>query len=415
MNALSSEIYNTIPQKDKVLPTENLKISEPALKYAGKIKELFLLRLAEGNLKYVSNVREQAKQLNISTEQKHYVVFAVSVDDSNDAIHGDAAICMFEDKVRSSKFAVDYFMACRIDMYSRLICIVNVDAPYTDSTRLEEAILQLVNAVNHETGVRLCYGIGAFVDKLELLSESYDSAISILEHNLKIKNNAASLTNSDYFKNSQEIHKKLLDMFRGGDITSIQTAVKQHVNSIHLNVPGRQVLIERFAVRYLQNITNECMRLGITLERFESYVPAVVCLMQLDSAGSVDVLLQLTEQILKYISVHRTKEGSHLLNMAKDYIQENISNEKLDLATVGDHVGLSRVYFCKLFHQMEGISFSAYLKKVRIEKAKQLLLTTNMRIFEVGNAVGFSHAKYFGQVFKETVGQTPLEFKKGIS
>jgi two-component system response regulator YesN len=61
---------------------------------------------------------------------------------------------------------------------------------------------------------------------------------------------------------------------------------------------------------------------------------------------------------------------------------------------------------------MEGISFSAYLKKVRIEKAKQLLLTTNMKVFEVSNAVGFSHAKYFGHVFKEVVGQTPASYQK---
>ena len=50
---------------------------------------------------------------------------------------------------------------------------------------------------------------------------------------------------------------------------------------------------------------------------------------------------------------------------------------------------------------------------MRIEKAKQLLLTTNMKVFEVSNAVGFSHAKYFGQVFKDAVGQTPIEYQKG--
>ena len=122
----------------------------------------------------------------------------------------------------------------------------------------------------------------------------------------------------------------------------------------------------------------------------------------------------LTEQILKHISVHRTSESNHLLNMAKDYIRDNLGNSSLNLEAVSDHVGLSRVYFCKLFHQMEGINFNAYLKKARIEQAKHLLLTTNMKVFEVSNAVGFSHAKYFGFVFKEAVGQTPVEFQKSI-
>ncbi len=45
--------------------------------------------------------------------------------------------------------------------------------------------------------------------------------------------------------------------------------------------------------------------------------------------------------------------------------------------------------FRKLFHQMEGISANEYLKRIRIEKAKHLLLTKNLKIFEVSNAVSF--------------------------
>jgi two-component system response regulator YesN len=128
--------------------------------------------------------------------------------------------------------------------------------------------------------------------------------------------------------------------------------------------------------------------------------------------GCAESALQLTEQILKHINGHRGNESNHLLHMAKTFILDNIGNEHLDLATVSNHVGLSRVYFCKLFHQMEGISFSTYLKRVRIEKAKQLLLSTNMKVFEVSNAVGFSHSKYFGYVFKEVVGQTPAAYQR---
>ena len=134
--------------------------------------------------------------------------------------------------------------------------------------------------------------------------------------------------------------------------------------------------------------------------------------MQSDCPGCAAAALHLTEQILKHISVHRTTESNHLLNMAKDYIRDHLGDASLNLEAVSDYVGLSRVYFCKLFHQMEGVNFNSYLKRERIEKAKQLLLTTNMKVFEVSNAVGFSHAKYFGHVFREAVGQTPVEFQK---
>ena len=377
------------------------------------MRELFLFRIAKGDFKDITQAVVQAKQLNIQTENCHYAVTVISPEDDGNTLLSDLALCVLHDKIKNNHFAEEHLLASGLDGNNRLICIIQVAAPYADTEKHEKTLFSLLNSIAKETSVRMHYGIGAFVDRIELLPESYQLAMSILENAVKLENNAAFEAVGYYLKNSEEIHSRLLELFRDGDANGICELVRHHVEMIRLNIPGRQVLIERFAVMYLQNITNECMRLGITLERFESYVPAVVHLMQLDSTSSIESLLQLTEQILKYISVHRTKESNHLLTMAKDYIRENMSNDKLDLATVGDHVGLSRVYFCKLFHQLEGISFGSYLKQVRIEKAKQLLLTTNMKVFEVSNAVGFSHAKYFGQVFKDAVGQTPIEYQKG--
>lgn len=211
---------------------------------------------------------------------------------------------------------------------------------------------------------------------------------------------------------SDQIQDFLRQKFRDNDLQGISDGLNGYTGYLRTTKPGDINALDRFLFYYLRNITKESLRLGVSLERFESYVPAVVYLMQSDSAACVDALLLLTEQILKYISVHRTSESNHLLHMAKDYIRDHISDASLNLEAVSDHVGLSRVYFCKLFHQMEGVNFNTYLKRVRIDKAKHLLLTTNMKVYEVSNAVGFSHAKYFGAVFKEAVGQTPVEFQR---
>ena len=212
---------------------------------------------------------------------------------------------------------------------------------------------------------------------------------------------------------SVTIQDYLRERFRENDFQGIEDAIKGYIATLILS--GKEsVDIERFLFAYLKNITNESLRLGVSLERFENYVPAVVALMQSDTPACASASLRLTEQILKHINIHRTIESNHLLNMAKEYICAHLSDPSLNLEAVSRYVGLSRVYFCKLFHQMEGVSFNVYLKQQRLEKAKQLLLTTNMKVFEVSNAVGFSHAKYFGSVFKEAVGQTPVEFQKCV-
>ena len=210
----------------------------------------------------------------------------------------------------------------------------------------------------------------------------------------------------------ETIQGYIRNQFRNSELQNIEKAVRGYAGCLMaLDKQGSNPL-EQFLFCFLRTITEESQRFGVSLERFAGYVPAVSALFQSDMVSCMDASLQLTDQVLKYISVHRTSESNHLLNMAKDYIREQLGNSALNLEAVSDHVGLSRVYFCKLFHQMEGISFNAYLKKARIEQAKHLLLTTSMKVFEISNAVGFSHAKYFGSVFKENVGQTPVEFQK---
>lgn len=211
---------------------------------------------------------------------------------------------------------------------------------------------------------------------------------------------------------ADQIQDYLRQKFRDNDLQGISEGLNGYCSYLRISKSEDLNAQDRFLFYYLKNITNESLRLGVSLERFESYVPAVVYLMQSDSTACVEASLLLTEQILKHISVHRTSESNHLLNMAKDYIREHIGDAALNLEAVSDHVGLSRVYFCKLFHRMEGVNFNTYLKRERIDKAKHLLLNTNMKVYEVSNAVGFSHAKYFGAVFKESVGQTPVEFQK---
>ena len=204
---------------------------------------------------------------------------------------------------------------------------------------------------------------------------------------------------------------KLLEMFREHDLPAIEKTLNDYITGLQKRSKEDTTLQEHFMYYYLRSITKECLRIGVSVERFESYVPAVSYLLQSDIAGCIDATVRLTEQVMKHISVHRTNETNHLLIMAKDYIRDHLGNVDLNLEAVSNHVGLSRVYFCKLFHQMEGVSFSAYLRNERISMAKHLLLTTNMKVFEVSNAVGFSHAKYFGKVFKEAVGITPVEFQ----
>ena len=76
-------------------------------------------------------------------------------------------------------------------------------------------------------------------------------------------------------------------------------------------------------------------------------------------------------------------------------------------------VNISPSYFSSIFSQEMGVTFVEYLTGVRMDKAKELLMCSNLKTSEIGYEVGYKDSHYFGYLFKKTVGCTPKEYRAG--
>jgi AraC-like DNA-binding protein len=83
----------------------------------------------------------------------------------------------------------------------------------------------------------------------------------------------------------------------------------------------------------------------------------------------------------------------------------------MSLGQVAKAMNTSTFYFCKLFKKVTGINFTDYVSRVRIEKAKNLLLNPNLRVSEIAYDVGFQSLTHFNRVFKRILGQSPTEYR----
>ena len=86
--------------------------------------------------------------------------------------------------------------------------------------------------------------------------------------------------------------------------------------------------------------------------------------------------------------------------------------QKITLRELSEKYFVSEAYLQKQFKKYVGSSPSNYLKQLRIEKAKQLLRTTNRSIAEIAEMVGFQDTSYYISVFKSIEAITPLAYKK---
>lgn len=355
-----------------------------------------------------------AEKLRIPCKEKYFAVCILSLQTDATSVGREVLHLLIRDTISAAIRNAEGQTVFFTDSEGFLNCVINSFDP-DPKKKLEAAVAEARLQLRGVADLHLFFAVGPTVESLDRLYFSRSAARDILLYNLATISSGERLFESGVMgKYTYSVLEQMMTRFQNNDIQSVTRILQAHLHRLRADEGPEQTLSEVFLLSYLKRITCECAQSGVAVERFENYVPVVLRLMQSDISGATEAVIKLTEQIINHISNRGTNESNHLLSMAKEYVRDHIADERLNLESVSNHVGLSRVYFCKLFHQMEGISFSAYLKRIRIEKAKQLLMTTNLKIFEVSSAVGFSHAKYFGQVFKEEVGRTPIEYQKYV-
>lgn len=93
-----------------------------------------------------------------------------------------------------------------------------------------------------------------------------------------------------------------------------------------------------------------------------------------------------------------------------EYLNNNY-HRNISLKYLGEYIGYSESYMSHLFSKEIGVTLTEYLNKLRIEKAKDLLDSTNLKIYEIAEKVGFSTVEHFSRYFKKYIGVSPKQYK----
>ena len=105
-----------------------------------------------------------------------------------------------------------------------------------------------------------------------------------------------------------------------------------------------------------------------------------------------------------------TATKARRIRTISDYIDVHYS-EKLLLTDIADELGLTMSWLSHFFKDAFGMSFQAYLMKIRCEKARQLLLLTDFTLLDISIACGFSDIKYLNKGFARQFGCSPRQYR----
>jgi two-component system response regulator YesN len=105
-------------------------------------------------------------------------------------------------------------------------------------------------------------------------------------------------------------------------------------------------------------------------------------------------------------------EKNYMILKAKRYVTSHMS-QAITLKDVSEHLGLSPSYFSRLFHKKTQQCFVDYVREQKIHTAQSFIRTTNKKMYQIANLVGYENVQYFSRVFKKTTGKTPISFRGG--
>ena len=139
-----------------------------------------------------------------------------------------------------------------------------------------------------------------------------------------------------------------------------------------------------------------------------------------DEDSVIEIVLKVLEKKSislsnKDIIIPSSNNPNHSIEINKtlEYLHKNF-HKNLSLSDISSNIGYSDSYLSHLFSTEMGLTIIEYLNKIRIEYSKELLNSTNYKIYEISSKVGFQNSEHFSRCFKKLEGISPKQYKYTI-
>ena len=346
------------------------------------------------------NISEYKRTLGI-TDRGFWYNIEVCNESYKPAVKDDELINVVSETLRKNvKYIIGPKIGERLLVY---IPVMDDDVRFED----EKFIISLAKIVKREIEsafiLKTNIGIGS-IRNLDELHISYEESIKSLRDNKDVVKYVGS-ENNDLYVKATVIEKRLFESIEldKDDVRKLFVLLLQQYEELPLKDRKSKVL-ELFAI-----INHKISSMGAeeweTCDSMRMYQE----IMDL-SEDNIDIYsMNKFEYLLKALRRRNTQNLSPTVKKAMHYMSEHF-NENITLNDISNLVGVSVQYFSKIFKEEVGCNYVDWLNSLRINRAKELMESTQMTIKEVGFQVGYNDPNYFSRIFKRYEGVAPTEY-----
>jgi len=302
---------------------------------------------------------------------------------------------------------------------ARCAIIFYFDSKQDGDLLIETYLSEMVADIREKEGLYINCGIGRMVSNLTQIKNSYRDASKALMYSTLLADSAVQKLSDEEDTNRQVLTVEELTELSGYLKLGNLNKSKEFLNRIFTQIEKQhnpQVAID-IRIMYtgiLYTCLSAMQQKNVQFEEDKVYyfLKVVYEENQLYSITEYkNIIIKLIQDTITSINNESNSKKLFLVEKAKNIIEENSINE-LTTNSVAEQLGLSRNYFGQLFKKETGYTFTEYLNRVRISKAKKLLKTTTLKVYEISELVGIEDSFYFSSLFKKYVGCSPTDYRE---
>ncbi|HYH04345.1 MAG TPA: response regulator [Bacillota bacterium] len=291
---------------------------------------------------------------------------------------------------------------------------------FDPDTKLLSWLEELLNQIWPNLKQSLAGGIGHIYRELTDLAISYQEACSALQYRYLYGLNQVfsirdlNLDSPSYHKIFFQLHQNpLFDNLKIG----ADSAIQQDLHHLFLEMQQAQIspelakIVSSNLVLLAYTTLNESGYHSTDIFGDSSVLPAISRTESINELESM--LAHFFEQLNTHIHQRRASFKQKLIHEIQQYLDENYHGE-ITLSQIAGQYQISPSYLSLLFTEFAGKKFVDYLTERRMKKAQELLKHTELKIYEIANAVGYNDSFYFSNCFKKLLGISPSEYREKV-
>ncbi|MCU6712101.1 helix-turn-helix domain-containing protein [Paenibacillus sp. J5C_2022] len=374
-------------------------------------KEYFLFQVLKGKFGTLEQLRDSAKEINLTITKPwlRAVVFQLGYNGMPDI---DAVLTAIEQALPDE---LEGYARDHTDQNKLVLVLASEER---EEARLSDIFSGIQEQLLERFQLHTTVGIGTAYRDVPLIPRSYIEGMSAVDYRL-VKGTgrvifwrecASDAVNLDAYP--QLAAEKLKLYIRQGDIDEIERVLQSIIHFLKHERPSL-FIVKLIGFEMISAVIQTIKELNKQQYHLPLDYPDVFLLAEYESVEElVETVKQLSRDISESLEKIKRGHNGTLLDNILGYIQEHYMDFDYSVQQVADHFHMSQASLSQLFKEQTGTSLLEYEIQLKLDKAKQLLVTSKLPLKDIATEVGYFNVNSFIRRFKQSIGITPGEYRK---